>query len=106
MAFRNNLQTQDTTEQDNISVVTRFLSSQLSDRKVHGERHPNGNYVFKTRMMVEYNPKTTTYTLGFTKWELSHHEFNSVVNVLLNGEHQSVNVFTKFNNKFKVDLGE
>lgn len=106
MAFRNNTQTQDTTEQDSISVVTRFLSSQLDSRTVRGERHPNGNYVFKTSMMVEYNPKTTTYTLGFTKWELTSHEFNSVVNVLLNGEHSPVSVFTKFNNKFKVDLGE
>jgi hypothetical protein len=57
-------------------------------------------------MMVEYNPKTTTYTLGFTKWELTPYKFNSVVNVLLSGEHQAVNVFTKFNNKFKVDLGD
>ena len=104
MAFRNNTQTQDTTEQDNISVINRFLSSQLDSRTVRGERHPNGNYVFKTSMMVEYNPKTTTYTLGFTKWELTPHEFNSVVNVLLSGEHSLVSVFTKFNNKFKVDL--
>jgi hypothetical protein len=106
MAFRNKIQTQDTTEQDNISVVNKFLSSQLDSRTVRGERHPNGNYVFKTSMMVEYNPKTTTYTLGFTKWELTPHEFYSVVNVLLNGEHHAVNVFTKFNNKFKVDLGD
>jgi hypothetical protein len=106
MAFRNNTQTQDTTTEDNIFVVTSFLSSQLDSRTVRGERHPNGNFVFKTSMMVEYNPKTTTYTLGFTKWELTSHEFNSVVNVLLNGEHQPASVFTKFNNKFKVDLGE
>ena len=104
MAFRNKTQTQDTTEQDNISVINRFLSSQLDSRTVRGERHPNGNYVFKTSMMVEYNPKTTTYTLGFTKWELTPYEFNSVVNVLLSGEHSPVSVFTKFNNKFKVDL--
>jgi hypothetical protein len=104
MAFRNQSQTKDTTEQDSIAVVTRFLSSQVSPKKVHGERYPDGNYVFKTNMMVEYDPKTTTYTLGFTKWELTCQEFNSVVNVLLNGEHPVDAIFTKFNNKFKVDL--
>jgi hypothetical protein len=106
MAFRNNTQTQDTTEQDNISAINRFISSQLDSRTVRGERHPNGNYVFKTSMMAEYNPKTTTYTLGFTKWELTPYEFNSVVNVLLSGEYSVGTVFTKFDNKFKVDFEE
>ena len=104
MAFQRQSKIVDTTEQDNISVVTRFLSSQVSPKIVRGERSPDGNYVFTTSMMIEYNPRTTTYTLGFTKWELTSQEFNSVVNVLLNGEHPVDAVFTKFNNKFKVDL--
>ena len=104
MAFQRRSKIVDTTEQDNIAVITRFLSSQVSPKKVHGERYPDGNYVFTTSMMIEYNPKTTTYTLGFSKWKLTSQEFNSVVNVLLNGEHPVEAVFAKFNNKFKIDL--
>ena len=90
----------DTTEEDNISTLTRFLQSQLPEWKVRGERTSAGNYSFKTNMRIAHNPTTNTYSLTLSRWQLTSLEFASVVEAIFTGKYAPDAMFTKFNNKF------
>jgi len=96
----------DTTQQDDISVLIKFLSSQLPEWRVRGERTSKGNYSFKTNMMIALNPESNTYSLTLSRWELTSHEFASVVSAIMACKYPPDAMFAKFNNKFFVPLEE
>jgi len=94
----------DTSQQDDISVLVRFLSSHLPEWRVRGERTSNGNYSFKTNMRVALDPNSNTYSLTLSRWELTYHELASVVSAIQACKYPSDAMFTKFNNKFFIPL--
>lgn len=95
---------QDFTEPDNIAIIVKFLQSQLPEWKVRGERTADGNYSFKTNMRIAYDPNKMVYSLTLSRWQLTSHEFTSVVNAILTGKYPASDMFLKFNNKFSNPL--